>query len=290
MIYYLEDDTQMRELVLYALERVGYKTRGFAAPSELFEAIDDSATPLPDLLLLDEVLPEQDGLSVLARLRAGEGTCDLPIMMVTGKDAEYDKVTGLDSGADDYLTKPFGMMELVSRVGALLRREERAVRRVAAGLRADVGDHVAGMSGGVAGATGGGAGGATGIGDVSAPGSIAVASDRNSQPLQVGTLALDPSRHEVTAAGAPVQLTNKEFELLHYLMAHGGLALTRRTLLERVWGYDLSGEAHAADSRVETRTVDAHILTLRKKLAEADPDAAALIETVRGVGYRRKDE
>lgn len=281
MIYYLEDDTQMRELVLYALERVGYKTRGFAAPSELFEAIDDQATPLPDLLLLDEVLPEQDGLSVLARLRSGDRTGDLPIMMVTGRDAEYDKVTGLDAGADDYLTKPFGMMELVSRVGALLRREARAVRRAAE------------MAGGAA-ADRAVAGGATDGDAVSVPGSIAAVPGRDSQPLKVGALALDPARHEVTVAGAPVQLTKREFELLHYLMTHCGLALTRQVLLEHVWGYDLPGEARAADSRVEsrveTRTVDAHILTLRKKLAEADPDTAALIETVRGVGYRLKDE
>ena len=121
MIYLLEDDSAIRELVVYTLCSTGLEATGFAAPSEFYDAMERA---LPELLILDIMLPEEDGLSILRRLRASPRTEHLPVMMLTARSSEYDKVIGLDGGADDYLTKPFGMMELISRVRALLRRAE----------------------------------------------------------------------------------------------------------------------------------------------------------------------
>ena len=121
MIYLLEDDSAIRELVVYTLCSTGLEATGFAAPSEFYDAMERT---LPELLILDIMLPEEDGLSILRRLRASPRTEHLPVMMLTARSSEYDKVIGLDGGADDYLTKPFGMMELISRVRALLRRAE----------------------------------------------------------------------------------------------------------------------------------------------------------------------
>ena len=174
-------------------------------------------------MLLDIMLPDEDGLHILKRLRAGAETADLPVMMLTAKSSEYDRVVGLDSGADDYLPKPFGMMELVSRVRALLRRAAKPA-----------------------------------------------AEDKL---FTAGSLAVDVKRRAVTVDGEPVILTYKEFELLCYLLENRGVVLSRDQILTKIWDYNYSGE---------TRTVDVHIRTLRQKLG----DAGALIETVRGVGYR----
>ena len=169
------------------------------------------------------MLPDEDGLHILKRLRAGAETADLPVMMLTAKSSEYDRVVGLDSGADDYMPKPFGMMELVSRVRALLRRAAKPA-----------------------------------------------AEDKL---FTAGALAVDVKRRAVTVDGEPVILTYKEFELLCYLLENRGVVLSRDQILTKIWDYNYSGE---------TRTVDVHIRTLRQKLGEA----GALIETVRGVGYR----
>ncbi len=233
MIYYLEDDEQIRNLALYTLEQTGHATRGFSRASDMDVAL---ASELPDLFLLDVMLPDEDGISVLKRLRADARTANIPIMMLTAKSTEFDTVCGLDAGADDYLAKPFGMMELISRVNALLRRRER--------------DAAEASTAGTSGAT-----------------------------LEAGPICLDAARYRVTVNGLEVQLTHKEFEMLHYLMENRGIVVSRDRLLERVWGYSIAGE---------TRTVDAHVQTLRKKLSEACPDAATYVETVRGVGYRLK--
>ena len=121
MIYYVEDDTNIRELVIYTLEKSGLPAQGFAESAAFRKALKEQ---LPDLVLLDIMLPEEDGLSLLQALRQDARTAALPIMMITAKGSEYDKVMGLDNGADDYLAKPFGMMEMVSRVKALLRRSK----------------------------------------------------------------------------------------------------------------------------------------------------------------------
>lgn len=122
MIYFVEDDDNIRKLVCYALSREGYEVKGFAVPSEFWNDLQEN---IPELILLDIMLPEEDGLSILRKLRNSVKTEDIPVIMLTAKDSEFDKVTGLDSGADDYIAKPFGMTELASRVRAVLRRYEK---------------------------------------------------------------------------------------------------------------------------------------------------------------------
>lgn len=124
MIYLLEDDDSIRKLVVYALQSQGYEAVGFELPSLFWEAL---VKRLPDLVLLDVMLPEEDGLSVLQKLRGSVATKNIPVIMVTAQNAEIDRVRGLDAGADDFISKPFGMMELVARVRAVLRRSEPAV-------------------------------------------------------------------------------------------------------------------------------------------------------------------
>jgi two-component system, OmpR family, alkaline phosphatase synthesis response regulator PhoP len=121
MIYLLEDDDSIRDLVVYTLMSQGMQARGFSLPSAFWQAVREE---VPMLALLDIMLPEEDGLSVLKKLRADAATAKLPVILLTAKSTEYDKVLGLDGGADDYVSKPFGMMELLSRVRALLRRTE----------------------------------------------------------------------------------------------------------------------------------------------------------------------
>ena len=220
MIYRVEDDDSIRELVLYTLHTTGFEAEGFRNAADFWQALEKE---LPQLVLLDIMLPDEDGLHILKRLRAGAETADLPVMMLTAKSSEYDRVVGLDSGADDYMPKPFGMMELVSRVRALLRRAAKPA-----------------------------------------------AEDKL---FTAGSLAVDVKRRAVTVDGEPVILTYKEFELLCYLLENRGVVLSRDQILTKIWDYNYSGE---------TRTVDVHIRTLRQKLG----DAGALIETVRGVGYR----
>lgn len=123
MIYYVEDDANIRDLTIYALKQANFEAQGFACARDFFEACE---VRRPDLVLLDIMLPEVDGLEILRRLRMSEDFGQVPVMMLTAKGAEYDKVRGLDMGADDYLAKPFGMLELVSRVNALLRRSQVA--------------------------------------------------------------------------------------------------------------------------------------------------------------------
>ena len=123
MIYLLEDDDSIRKLVLYGLDSQGFQARGFALPSEFWRAMD---AEMPELVLLDIMLPEEDGLSILKRLRAQSATRRLPIIMLTAKNSEYDRVIGLDHGADDFVSKPFSMLELIARIRAVLRRAEPA--------------------------------------------------------------------------------------------------------------------------------------------------------------------
>nr|WP_246599510.1 response regulator transcription factor [Gordonibacter massiliensis (ex Traore et al. 2017)] len=224
VIYYVEDDTNIRDLTVYALKQAGFEAAGFPAAGEFFAACKRR---LPELVLLDIMLPEVDGLEILHLLREDPATKHLPVMMLTAKGTEFDTVSGLDAGADDYLAKPFGMMELVSRVNALMRR-------------------------------------------AAAP---AVAAD---DEFSCGPVSLTVSSHDVTVDGEPVTLTLKEFDLLRTLMQNEGHVLSRRQLLEDVWGMTYVGE---------TRTVDVHIQTLRQKLSAAGAGSDAYIQTVRGVGY-----
>lgn len=142
MIYLVEDDNSIRELVIYTLQSTGFEARGFACGADFWEGMKED---MPELVLLDIMLPDEDGLSILRKLRGTAATQKLPVMMLTAKGTEYDKVIGLDSGADDYLPKPFGMMELVSRVRALLRRtepEKRVDSCEAGAIRVDLNRHV----------------------------------------------------------------------------------------------------------------------------------------------------
>lgn len=125
MIFYVEDDNSIRELVIYTLKTTGFEARGFEHGRELFAAL---AQEVPELILLDIMLPDEDGIRILKKIRAMDGLNHIPVILLTAKGTEYDKVIGLDSGADDYITKPFGMMELVSRIKAVLRRSERMER------------------------------------------------------------------------------------------------------------------------------------------------------------------
>ncbi len=126
MIYLLEDDATIQNFVLYTLQNTGYEAEGFERPSDFWNRIEKK---LPDLLLLDIMLPEEDGIEILKKLRADKRTQKLPIILLTAKSTEYDKVIGLDSGADDYVAKPFSMMELMSRIKALLRRSEMIIEK-----------------------------------------------------------------------------------------------------------------------------------------------------------------
>lgn len=141
MIYCVEDDDNIRELVIYTLETTGLKAKGFAEGGSFMEAL---ASDAPELILLDIMLPGEDGLSLLNKLKSSSKTRDIPVIMLTAKGSEYDKVIGLDSGADDYLTKPFGMMELVSRIKAVLRRAGKISGKgdiSVAGVRVNVKKH-----------------------------------------------------------------------------------------------------------------------------------------------------
>ena len=122
MIYFLEDDASIQKLVCYALAKEGYEIKGLSLPSEFWKEIREE---IPELILLDIMLPEEDGISILKKLREDKKYQDIPVIMITAKTSEFDKVTGLDMGADDYITKPFGMTELASRVNAVLRRYKK---------------------------------------------------------------------------------------------------------------------------------------------------------------------
>ena len=273
MIYILEDDDSIRKLVTYALESQGYRAAGFAVPSAFYEELEKR---VPSLLLLDIMLPEEDGISILRKLRANPRTADLPVIMLTAKSTEYDHVEGLDAGADDYVAKPFGMMELLARVRAVLRRAaDASVSKKTAGIKADVknSDYPAGMKAGAEGSAGAAASAES---NALLPGSSHNSSGlpaRGHDVLEFGILRIYPKRYEVFVEDEEISLTNKEYQLLLLLVENEGLVMTREILLDRFW--DLGSEP-------ENRTLDVHIRKIRSKLG----DAAVWIETIRGVGYR----
>ncbi len=224
MIYYVEDDKNIRDLATYALNQAGFEVAGFPCAKDFENAC---SLQMPDLVLLDIMLPGKDGMEILESMRLNPSTRHIPVMMLTAKGSEIDKVQGLDLGADDYLAKPFGMMELVSRVRALYRRAESPAIVVGG-------------------------------------------------KCKCGEITLDGEARTVRVSDEVVSLTLKEFDLLQMLMNNCGHVLTRDHLLESVWGWDFAGN---------TRTVDAHVQTLRQKIARASAEAASMVETVRGVGY-----
>ncbi len=219
MIYIVEDDDNIRELVAYTLNSIGMECTGFGTPSTFWKAMEQKT---PTLILLDIMLPEEDGLSILKKIRSSTVWQEIPIIMLTAKASEIDKVRGFEYGADDYVAKPFGVMELVARIKARLRK-----------------------------------------GNTATPDATHT----------VGNLCVNPRQHTVTVDGEAVTLTRKEFDVLCFLLENRGAVLTRDQILTRVWGYAFDGES---------RTVDVHMRTLRQKLG----DAGALVETVRGIGYK----
>ena len=215
----VEDEPNIAEFIRRGLIYKGYEV-DVAASGE--EALEVAQKRLPDLVLLDLMLPGMDGIEVCHRLRAAD---DVPIIMLTARDSVSDKVRGLESGADDYITKPFEFEELLARVRATLRRR----------------------------------------------------SGRNAEVLRVGDLTVKPASREVTRGSRAVELTTREYDLLEFLARHAGEVVTKETLFEKVWGYDLE---------IESDAIKVYVSYLRKKLnTEGEPD---LIHAVRGVGYMLK--
>lgn len=216
-IVIVEDDESIRTMLDYYLRSLGYQVQSFESGEDMLAALGDT---VPGLCILDIMLPGMDGIALLRRLRSSGATARIPIMMLTARTSEMDKVTGLEQGADDYVSKPFGLMELQARVKALLRRAWP---------------------------------------------------EQKENALHFEGLELDPDARTVRHNGEAVELTFKEFELLRLLMSRPGAVLSRDEILNHVWGYHYAGE---------TRTVDMHIKSLRKKLGDG------YITTVRGVGYK----
>ena len=215
MIYIVEDDASIRELEQYALQTNSYTAKGFADGASFWAAVYEA---VPDLVILDVMLPDEDGYQILGKLRENASTRNVPVIMVTAKTSEIDVVKGLDKGADDYLCKPFGIMEFISRVKAVLRRAQ-------------------------------------------------------SSAVRFGTIALDDLTRTVTVDGEPVELTFKEYALLHFFLEHPEEVLARERIMKAVWD---------TDDLLESRTIDMHVRTLRQKLG----DAGEAIRTVRKVGYK----
>lgn len=217
-ILIVEDEPSIATLLNFTLKEGGWNTRCVQSASEGWEAIQSQ---LPNLVLLDWMLPDQSGLRLLARIRADRQTSDLPVIMLTAKSMEEDKVAGLDHGADDYVTKPFSPKELNARIKALLRRK---------------------------------------------------APEHAQAAMSFGPISLDPASRLVTVNGEAVEIGQAEFKLLKFFLAHPNRVFSRSQLLDKVWGN------HVA---IEERTVDVHVLRLRKALK----DAEGLIKTIRSVGY-----
>ena len=249
-ILIVEDEEKIARFVTLELEHEGYQVE-HAADGRT--AVDLALERDYDLILPDVLLPQLNGMEVLRRVRKHK---DVPVIMVTARDAVMDKVAGLDAGADDYLTKPFAIEELFARIRVALKRSE-AVRTAS----------------GVGGAGAGGAGvDATAIPPVSDSTQASVAP--SPATLTVGSVALDPDRREATVGGSPIALTAREFDVLALLMTHAGTVLTRERIAHEALGYEYVGD---------TNNVDVHIAHLRAKIEDAG--GTRIIQTVRGVGY-----
>lgn len=220
-ILIIEDEEKIARFVELELAHEGYTTKKAFDGRTGLELAESGEF---DLILLDIMLPNLSGMEVLRRVRK---TSSVPVIMLTSRDSVIDKVSGLDSGADDYITKPFAIEELLARIRTALRKNK--------------------------------------------PDSTGV--------LSALGLLLDVERHTVTVSGQPIDLTKREFDLLHFLLKNKGIVITREDLLERVWGFDFSGDTNA---------VDVYIRFLRAKID--DIFNIKLIHTVRGVGYVIKDE
>lgn len=252
-ILIVEDEEKIARFVTLELEHEGYQVE-HAADGRT--AVDLALERDYDLILLDVLLPQLNGMEVLRRVRKHK---DVPVIMVTARDAVMDKVAGLDAGADDYLTKPFAIEELFARIRVALKRSE-AVRAAS------------GIGGAGAGMASGADAGAVAIPPVSD--STQASASPSPAALTVGSVSLDPDRREVTVGGSPIVLTAREFDVLALLMAHAETVLTRERIAHEALGYDYVGD---------TNNVDVHIAHLRAKIEDAG--GVRIIQTVRGVGY-----
>ena len=222
----VDDEKPISDIVKFNLTKEGYEVFTAYDGEEALEVVKEVE---PDLVLLDLMLPKIDGLEVCREIRKN---FDMPIIMVTAKDSEIDKVLGLELGADDYVTKPFSNRELVARVKANLRRQ-------------------------------------------GSPSQKQVEEEEEANELEIGALTIHPDAYIVSKRGEKIELTHREFELLHYLGKHLGQVMTREHLLQTVWGYDYFGDV---------RTVDVTVRRLREKI-EDNPSHPAWLVTRRGVGY-----
>lgn len=252
-ILIVEDEEKIARFVTLELEHEGYQVE-HAADGRT--AVDLALERNYDLILLDVLLPQLNGMEVLRRVRKHK---DVPVIMVTARDAVMDKVAGLDAGADDYLTKPFAIEELFARIRVALKRSEAV--RAASG--------VGGVGADVASGTGVGAAAIPPVSD-----SAQASASPSPATLTVGSVVCDPDRREVTVGGSPIALTAREFDVLALLMAHAETVLTRERIAHEALGYEYVGD---------TNNVDVHIAHLRAKIEDAG--SARIIQTVRGVGY-----
>lgn len=225
----VDDEEDILELVRYNLEKEGYSVVGVTTGEDALAA---TRVKMPDLLVLDLMLPGVDGLEVCRRLKSDPTTRQIPIIMLTAKGSEADIVTGLELGAADYVTKPFSPRILAARLKAVLRRDAEATEDDAA--------------------------------------------------VRVRELVIHPGRHQVLVRDAPVQLTATEFRILLFLARRPGWVFTRQQIVDAAQGDDV----YVNDRYVTDRSVDVHIVSLRRKLGPC----GANIETVRGVGYRLRDD
>lgn len=251
-ILIVEDEEKIARFVTLELEHEGYQVE-HAADGRT--AVDLALERDYDLILLDVLLPQLNGMEVLRRVCKHK---DVPVIMVTARDAVMDKVAGLDAGADDYLTKPFAIEELFARIRVALKRSEAV--RAASGV---------GAGEGVASGAGVGAAAMPPVSD-----STQASASPSPATLTVSSVALDPNRREVTVGGSRIVLTAREFDVLALLMAHAETVLTRERIAHEALGYEYVGD---------TNNVDVHIAHLRAKIEDAG--GARIIQTVRGVGY-----
>ncbi|EPN1152706.1 response regulator YycF [Listeria innocua] len=224
-ILVVDDEKPIADIVKFNLNKEGFDVYCAYDGDEALELIEEVQ---PDLILLDIMLPGRDGIEVCREVRK---KYDMPIIMVTAKDSEIDKVIGLELGADDYVTKPFSNRELIARVKANLRRHSQV--------------------------------------------SSNAAEEEENSELEIGSLIIHPDAYVASKRGETIELTHREFELLHYLAKHMGQVMTREHLLQTVWGYDYFGDV---------RTVDVTVRRLREKI-EDNPSHPAWLVTRRGVGY-----
>ena len=240
----VEDDTEIADLVAMNLSDLNLRTdRAADGKTGLEKALSGNYA----LVILDIMLPELDGLSVCRSIRTNDQLT--PILMLTARSDEIDRVVGLEIGADDYLTKPFSVRELMARVKALLRRAKAGGAKVSAGMTGTTGLAGAGVSTGV---------------------------DEQTSPIEFGALSIDTTKRKVMLDDTVVELTVKEFDLLLLFAKNPGRAYSRSDLLNIVWGYQYQGYEH---------TVNTHINRLRNKI-EKDPRVPRYLKTVWGVGYR----